>query len=57
MSDPSQKLNYLLPEKVRDVRHIGTRYDGDKFCNFKCRTERFKNSPLVFAIDKYNSRF
>ena len=24
MSDPSHKLNYLLPEKVRDVRHRGT---------------------------------
>ena len=37
MSDPSQKLNYLLPEKVRDVRHRGTRYDGNKFYNFRCR--------------------
>ena len=57
LSDLLQKLNYLLPEKVRDVWHRGTRYDGHKFYNFRCRIHRFKNSPLVFAIDKYNSRF
>ena len=57
MSGPSHKLNYLLPEKVRDVRHRGTRYNGNNFYNFRCRTERFKNSPLVLAIDKYNSSF
>ena len=57
MLDMSHKLNYLLPEKVRDVWHRGTRYDGNKFYNVRCRTEHFKNSPLVFAIDKYNSSF
>ena len=39
-------------EKVRNVRQRGTRYDGNKFYNFKCRTDRFKKSPLVYAIDK-----
>ena len=31
-----------------------TRLNGDKIYNFNCRTERFKKSPIVFAIDKYN---
>ena len=57
MSSPLHKLHYLLPEKVRNVRQRGTRYDGNKFYNFKCRTDRFKKSPLVYAIDKYNSSF
>ena len=56
MLDMSHKLNYLLPEKVRDVWHRGTRYDGHKFYNFRCRIHRFKNSPLVLAIE-YNSSF
>ena len=57
MSSPLHKLHYLLPEKVRNVRQRGTRYDGDKFYNFKYRTDRFKKRPLVYAIDKYNSSF
>jgi hypothetical protein len=28
--------------------------NGDMIYNFKSRTERFKTSPIVFAIDKYN---
>ena len=57
MSSPLHKLHYLLPEKVRNVRQRGTRYDGDKFYNFKYRTDHCKKRPLVYAIDKYNSSF
>ena len=45
MSSPLHKLHYLLPEKVRNVRQRGTRYDGNTFYNFKCRTDRFKKRP------------
>lgn len=55
MSSPSHKLHHLLPDRVNDVRQRTTRYDGNKFYNFKYRTDRFKNSPLVYAINSYNS--
>ena len=29
---------------------------GKEIYNFHCRTERFKGSPIVFAITKYNER-
>ena len=55
MSSPSHKLHYLLPEKVGNIRNRETRSNRNKFYNFKSRTDRFKNSPLVYAIDKYNN--
>lgn len=57
MSSPSHKLNWLLPGKLRDVGQRGTRYYGNKFCNFRSRTHRFKKIPLVYEIDKYNIIF
>ena len=41
----------------RLVREKSTRLNENKFYNFKCKTERFNNSPLVYAIRKYNMAF
>ena len=53
MKDLIHKLNelYMLPLTVgheweRDTRLI----NRNKFYNFECRTERFSNSPLVYAF-------
>jgi hypothetical protein len=45
--DYSDKLHELLPPKVCEIRNRETRLSGDKFYNFNCRTERFKNSTIV----------
>ena len=44
MKDLKRKLNELLPPTVGHVRERDTRLNTNKFCNFKCRTERFSNS-------------
>ena len=54
MHDPNHKLHSLLPNKVEDIRDRITRASGERLYNFKCRTERYKNSPIVYAIDRYN---
>ncbi|XP_028418283.1 uncharacterized protein LOC114543542 [Dendronephthya gigantea] len=54
IKDPSHKLNDLLPPTVGQLRERDTRLNVNKIYNFKCRTERFRNSPLVYAIRKYN---
>ena len=56
MSQPSHKLHSLLPRKCSEVKERETRTNPGKFYNFFCKTERFKRSPLVYAIDKYNGR-
>ena len=33
------------------------RLNENKFYNSKCKTERFNNSPLVYASRKYNMAF
>ena len=43
---------YSYGNQIRDRE---TRLNGDKIYNFNCRTERFKNSPIVFAIDMINT--
>ena len=50
----THKLHDLLPLTVNQNRDRETRLNGDKIYNFNCRTERFKKSQIVFAIDKYN---
>ena len=55
MSNPEHKLHHLLPNKVSQVNHRDTRSNGDKYNNFACKTERYKHSPLFYAIEKYNS--
>ena len=54
MSNPAHKLHNLFPKKVDQIR-AKTRSNGQKFYNFKCNTERFKQSPVVFGIEKYNA--
>ena len=54
--EPSHKLHSLLPRKCSEVKERETRTNPGQFCNFLCRTERFKRSPLLYAIDKYNDR-
>ena len=39
------KLNKLLPPTVGHVRERDTRLNTNKFYYFKCRTDRFSNSP------------
>ena len=50
------KLHSLLPRKCSEVKERETRTNPGKFYIFFCRTERFKRSPLVYAIDKDNDR-
>ena len=52
--EPSHRLHGLLPKKLEDVRERETRTNGKKIYNFFCNTERFRNSPLVHAINEYN---
>ena len=54
MLEPSHKLHGLLPKKLNDIRERETRSNGNNIYNFSCTTERFKNSPLVHAINEYN---
>ena len=51
---PSHKLHGLLPKKPEDIKEKETRANGQKLYNFYCKTDRFKHSTLVHAIDKYN---
>jgi hypothetical protein len=54
LSSPEHRLHNLLPDRVRDTRQSETRSNANMYYNFKFRTERFKNSPLVYAINCYN---
>ena len=56
MMQPSHILHHLLPEQNSDMKRMVTRSSGKEIYNFYCRTERFKGSPIVFAITKYNER-
>ena len=46
--DPNHQLHSLLPARVEKIRDRTTRSNGEKIYNFKCRTERFRNSPIVY---------
>ena len=50
MNDLIHKLKQLLTPAVGHVRERDTRLNGKNFYNFKCRTEHFSNSPLVYAF-------
>ena len=54
MMQPSHILHRLLPRQNSDMKCMATRSSGKEIYNFHCRTERFKGSPIVFAITKYN---
>jgi hypothetical protein len=55
MLDPGHKLHELFPPKICEIRNRETRLSGDKFYNFNSRTERFKNSAIVYGVEQYNS--
>ena len=57
MSQTGHKLHHLLPQKLCNIRQRETRLSGQLFYNYKCRTERFKNSPVVSSIELYNESF
>ena len=48
---PCHKLHDLLPPKVCEIRNRETRLSGQKFYNFNCQTQRFKNGPIVYGIE------
>ena len=52
--EPCHKLHDLLPPKVCEIRNRETRLSGQKFYNFNCRTQHFRNSPIVYGIEQYN---
>ena len=54
MSNPHHKLHNLLPEKIDQVRERKTGSNGYKYYNFITKTERFRRSPIAYAIDEYN---
>ena len=51
MSQTSHKLHHLLPQKLCNIRQRETRLSSQLFYNYKYRTERFKNSPVVSSIE------
>ncbi len=55
LRDPGHKLHELLPPKVGEIRTRETRLSEQKFYNFNCRTERFKNNAIVYGIEQFNS--
>ena len=55
MSDPQHKLHHLLPNRLCQIRERDTRQNGQLFYNYECRTERFRNSPIVSSIERYNN--
>ena len=50
MSNSEHKLHNLLPKKVHETRNRETKQNSQVYCNFKWRTERFRNSPISYAI-------
>ena len=47
-------INHLLPKKTSQIKQRETRMNEETYYNFACKTERFKHSPIVYAIGKYN---
>ena len=55
LSEPDHRLHVnLLPDRIADIRQRETRSNDSMYYNFKFRTERLKNSPLVHSINCYN---
>ncbi len=54
MSNPNHKLHSLLPKKICEVSKRATRLNNQMYYNFMGKTERFKGSPISYAISKYN---
>ena len=54
MSNSDHKLHNLLPKKVHEIREMDTRMNNQMYYNFMGKTERFKSSPISYAVNKYN---
>ena len=54
MSKPNHKLHSFLPKKICEVRKKTTRLNNQMYYNFMGKTERFKSSPISYAVSKYN---
>ena len=54
MSELERKRRHLLPKTVSQTRERETKANGLEYYNYACRTERFKQSPIVYALNKYN---
>ena len=54
MSNSDHKLHNLLPKKVHEIRKRDTRMNNQMYYNSMGKTERFKISPISYAINKYN---
>ena len=55
--ETEKPYGYLLVDNKPGTppdKQILARANGNKIYNFFCTTERFKNSPLVHAINEYN---
>ena len=55
MTSEDHKLNHLLPPKRSEVTERNTRANKNWYYNFFSRTNRFRNSPLLHAIDVFNT--
>ena len=53
--DPQHKLHHLLPNRLCQIQERDTRQNGQLFYNYQCRTEWFRNSPIVSPIELYNN--
>lgn len=54
MANSDHRLHNLLPMKVHEIRNRETRLNNQMYYNFMGKTDRFKNSPISYAINKYN---
>ena len=54
MTREDHKLNHFLPPKRSEVTERNARANKNSFYNFFSRTNRFRNSPLLHAIDVFN---
>jgi hypothetical protein len=43
------------PKPVCEIRNRETRLSGEKFSNFNCWTQRFKNNAVVYGFEQYNN--
>lgn len=53
ISATEDHLHNLLPAGVKDKRQSVTKSNPHMYYNLKLKTNRFKNSPLVYAIIKF----
>jgi hypothetical protein len=55
LSEEEHKLHHLLPPRKCLIITRNTRSNKDLFYNFNSRTNRFKFSPIPYAVDTFNS--